>query len=220
MDYKFKLGDIFYRIWKTNQEVCGEEYKVKTIIDEKILICTNRNQEEKYISIQDPYIILDKYKAIAKYNILKQSIATTSIKPKTTKHTLKEKSPNIQRFNSLHIGEKRYIVTNTNNGPTLAEYIIEKILRDSKSVILKDIIGNSKKIYFNSINTLLTKSEADAKLSEYIKIGPCSVANNLKNTETNCHKCGATIIRHKHNYCPVCNGHRCIICGNCLCEFN
>lgn len=223
MKNKFKSGDIFYKIWKDEKDVYGERYVVKTILDNEVLVCIDRKNKEKFISPRDTNIILDKNQAIAKFNNLKQlqlQSSTIQAKPKTFHHTTKEKNPNFKKFNRFHKGETRYIVSNTPSGATITEYKIEKLIYDSLSVIVKDKNENQKKIYFDSLSTLLTKAEADIKLAEYKKLGPCKVAEHPTYLEAYCFKCGADIIRTEHNQCPVCKAHRCFNCGSCLCDYN
>jgi Fic family protein len=49
---KFKSGDIFYKIWKDEKDVYGERYVVKTILDNEVLVCIDRKNKEKYISLE------------------------------------------------------------------------------------------------------------------------------------------------------------------------
>ncbi len=217
MSNNLKIGDTFYRIWKDAKNVYGEMYTITNILNNGTIVAQDRKCKSHYISSRDTNIILDKEQAISRYNTLKL-IEANIAQPKPIKTTKNQIStdPNRNKFNTLHKGQIVYIVTYTQTQPITTQYTVEKLLYDSLSVMIRDNNGKQKKIYLNSLSTLLTKAEADKKIKDF---KPITIADQSTNIETRCHHCGETIVRSKSNYCPTCNAHKCYYCGSCLCNY-
>ena len=118
---------------------------------------------------------------------------------------------------SFHIGQIVYIVKNTPQGPTMQQFKVVKIFHALQSIIIEAPDKSQTKIYKDDLSNLLTETQAKIEY-EKIKDRTPLKAKSSSEVGTFCHYCGHGITKSKNNYCPICHGYECPICGKCFCR--